>query len=99
MSNEKTIARNYNAIREDYRLDPSEFNGDPRRVAIVKWIIAHRLTEVDRILILLYVDCKSYRKLGERMGLSHATVGHEIKRIKKYILDEYERLKDNEHLF
>jgi hypothetical protein len=26
-------------------------------------------------------------------------VGHEIKRIKKYILDEYERLKDNEHLF
>ena len=54
---------------------------------------------MDRILILLYVDCKSYRKLGERMGLSHATVGHEIKRIKKYILDEYERLKDNEHLF
>jgi hypothetical protein len=29
------------------------------------------------------------------MNLSHATVGHEVQRIKRFILDEYERLKDN----
>lgn len=92
---EKTLARNYTAIREDYRFDGSIFNNDPRRVAVVKYIIEKRLKETDRILILLYIDCKSYRKLGERMNLSHATVGHEVQRIKRFILDEYERLKDN----
>lgn len=92
---EKTLARNYTAIREDYRFDASIFNDDPRRVAVVKYIIEKRLKETDRILILLYIDCKSYRKLGERMNLSHATVGHEVQRIKRFILDEYERLKDN----
>jgi DNA-directed RNA polymerase specialized sigma24 family protein len=92
---EKTLARNYTAIREDYRFDASIFNEDPRRVAVVKYIIEKRLKETDRILILLYIDCKSYRKLGERMNLSHATVGHEVQRIKRFILDEYGRLKDN----
>ena len=55
-------------------------------------IIAERLTEVDRTLILLYCDCLSYRKLGKRLGLSHTTVAAEIRRIRQLILDEYDKM-------
>lgn len=58
----------------------------------VKDIIANRLNVVDRTLILLYADCQSFRKLGERMGMSHTTVRKEIVRIKNEIRELYERL-------
>lgn len=58
----------------------------------MKEIIAERLTEVDRTLILLYCDCLSYRKLGKRLGLSHTTVAAEIRRIRQLILDEYDKM-------
>ena len=90
--------RDYKSIREDYAFDPSIFSEEPDRTAIVKWIIANRLSEVDRTLILLYTDCLSYRKLGDRLHLSHTTVAGEIRRIKAFILEEYNKIKDNEHL-
>ena len=58
----------------------------------VKDIIANRLSVVDRTLILLYADCQSFHKLGERMGMSHTTVRKEIVRIKNEIRELYERL-------
>lgn len=92
MSNEKELARNYKSIREDYTFDPSIFSVEDERTALVKYIINHRIPEVDRILILLYTDCQSLRKLGRRLGLSHQTCAKEIRRIRKEILEEYERL-------
>lgn len=86
------VARDYKTIREDYRFDPSIFSTEPERVARVKWIIDNRLTDVERILILLYVDCQSYRKLGRRLGLSHQTCAKEVRRIKAKIIKEYEKL-------
>lgn len=67
-------------------------NDEPDKVYAVKDIIANRLDEVDRTLILLYADCQSFRKLGERLGMSHTTVRKEIVRIKNNIRDLYERL-------
>ena len=90
---DKEIARNYKSIREDYRWDGSIFSQEPDRTARVKWIIDNRLTEVERILILLYVDCQSYRKLGQRLGLSHQTCAKEVRRIREKILDEYAKLE------
>lgn len=92
MNKEKDIARDYKDVREDYRFDPSIFSQEPDRTARVKWIIDNRLTEVERILILLYVDCQSFRKLGRRLGLSHQTCAKEVRRIKAKILQEYEEL-------
>lgn len=84
--------RDYKSIREDYAFDASIFNDEPERIALVKEIIAERLTEVDRTLILLYCDCLSYRKLGKRLGLSHTTVAAEIRRIRQLILEEYDKM-------
>ena len=86
------IARDYKSIREDYRFDASIFTEEPDRTARVKWIIDNRLTDVERILILLYVDCQSFRKLGKRLGLSHQTCAKEGRRIKEKILQEYSKL-------
>ena len=91
--------RDYKTIREDYRYDGSIFSEEPERLARVKWIIDNRLSQVDRTLILLYADCLSLRKLGDRLGLSHTCVAKEIRRIRENILEQYETLKDNEHLF
>lgn len=90
---DKEIARDYKSIREDYRWDGSIFSQEPDRTARIKWIIDNRLTEVERILILLYVDCQSYRKLGQRLGLSHQTCAKEVRRIREKILDEYSKLE------
>jgi transcriptional regulator of aromatic amino acid metabolism len=59
----------------------------------IKEIINNKLSIVDKTLILLYVDCQSYRKLGKRLGLSHMTCRKEIIRIKNIILKEYERIQ------
>lgn len=91
---DKEIARDYKSIREDYRWDGSIFSQEPDRIARVKWIIDNRLTEVERILILLYVDCQSYRKLGKRLGLSHQTCAKEVRRIKAKILEEYNKINN-----
>ena len=89
---DKDVARSYTQLREDYRFDGSIFSQEPDRVARVKWIIDNRLTDVERILILLYVDRQSYRKLAKELTISHQTLAKEIRRIKAKILTEYEKL-------
>ena len=95
----REAVRDYKTIREDYRFDGSLFAAEPDKVARVKWVLDHRLSEVDRTLIILYCDCLSTRKLGKRLGISHSLVAKEIRRIRETILEEYNKIKDNEHLF
>lgn len=89
----KEIIRDFKDIKEDYVFDPDIMNMEDERVHRIKEIINNKLSIVDKTLILLYVDCQSYRKLGARLGLSHMTCRKEIIRIKKIILKEYEKLK------
>lgn len=94
---EKEVVKDYKTIREDYTFNPDIFNDEPERIARVKYIINCRLNQVDRTLIILYADCQSYRKLGKRLGLSHATIRGEIMRIKADILRIYKELEKNDH--
>ncbi len=91
--------RDYMSIKKDYVYDPDMFSTEPGKTARLKWIIEHKLNDVDRTLIILYTDCQSTRKLGRRLGISHSLVAREIRRIRENILREYEKIKDNEHLF
>lgn len=91
MKTTKEIIRDFRDIKEDYVFDPDIMNMEDERVHRIKEIINTRLSLVDKTLILLYVDCQSFRKLGERLGLSHMTCRKEIKRIKKIILEEFNR--------
>lgn len=91
------MARSYTQLREDYRFDGSIFSQEPERIARLKWIIDNRLTDVERILILLYVDRQSYRKLAKELTISHQTLAKEIRKIKAKILAEYEKLTTKNH--
>lgn len=81
--------RTYKEIRADYTYDGGIFNAEPYRLRVVKYIVWKVLSEVDRTIFLIYTDCRSYRALGKRLGVSHTTARREVMRIKKLILDEY----------
>lgn len=91
MKTTKEIIRDFKDIKEDYVFDADIMNMEDERVHRIKEIINTRLSLADKTLILLYLDCQSFRKLGERLGLSHMTCWKEIIRIKNIILKEYER--------
>lgn len=92
MKTTKEIIRDFKDIKEDYVFDPDIMNMEDERVHKVKEIINTKLSLVDKTLMLLYVDCRSYRKLGQRLGLSHMTCRKEIIRIKNIILTEYQKM-------
>ena len=92
MTTENEVVKEYRAIKQDYAYDSDIMSKDDERVSKIKKIIDTKLSLVDKTIILLYVDCQSYRKLGEKMHLSHMTVRREIIRIKNIILKEYENL-------
>ena len=77
-------------IRQDYTYNPDIMNEEDERLTRVKKIIDTKLSLADKTIILLYVDCQSYRKLGKRLGVSHMTLRREVQRIKNIILKEYE---------
>lgn len=80
---------NYKDIRKDYEWDSDIMCEEDERVNRVKEIIDTRLSLPDKTIILLYVHCQSYRKLGARLGVSHMSVRKEVMRIRKFILEEY----------
>lgn len=89
---ERAVVNEYKAITKEYAYDEDIFNEDESKVNILKYIIFNKLNQVDRTIILLYTDYQSYRKLGRRMGMSHMTIRTEVLRIRKIILEEYERI-------
>ena len=92
MMNENEVVKEYRIIKGEYAYDPDILSKDDDRVARVKQIIDTRLSVVDKTIILLYADCQSYRKLGKKLGISHMTLRREIMRIKKIIMEEYEKM-------
>lgn len=90
--NENKVVKEYRLIKAEYAYNPDILCPDSDRVRLLKYIIDNRLDIVDRTIILLYADCQSLRKLGEILGVSHATARTEVLRIRDIILKEYERI-------
>ena len=91
---ENEVVKEFRHIKEEYAWNPDIMCQDEPRVSRIKEIIDTKLSQVDKTIILLYADCLSYRKLGQKMHLSHMTIRREVMRIKKIILEEY----NNEHI-
>lgn len=90
MKTEREVISEFRKIRQDYTYNPDIMNEEDERLTRVKKIIDTKLSLADKTIILLYVDCQSYRKLGARLGVSHMTIRREVQRIKNIILKEYE---------
>ena len=89
MKTDEVIAE-FRKIKQEYTYNPDIMNEEDERLTRVKKIIDQKLSLADKTIILLYVDCQSYRKLGKRLGISHMTLRREVQRIKNIILKEYE---------
>ena len=88
MKTDEVIAE-FRKIKQEYTYNPDIMNEEDERLTRIKKIIDNKLSLADKTIILLYVDCQSYRKLGARLGVSHMTIRREVQRIKKIILEEY----------
>ena len=91
MKTDEVIAE-FRKIKQEYSYNPDIMNEEDERLTRIKEIIDNKLSLADKTIILLYVDCQSYRKLGARLGVSHMTIRREVQRIKNIILKEYERV-------
>lgn len=96
MKTDEVIAE-FRKIKQEYSYNPDIMNEEDERLTRIKKIIDNKLSLADKTIILLYVDCQSYRKLGARLGVSHMTIRRECQRIKKIILDEYYKDYGNNH--
>jgi len=95
----KTHKRNRRLFASDYV--PPELMEDSRAFADESlnrlYDAIRQLSEVDRAVILLYLDEKSHREIGEIIGTNPNNVGVRINRIKerlRRILDEKEHRSD-----
>ena len=89
MKTDEVIAE-FRKIKQEYSYNPDIMNEEDEILTRIKKIIDNKLSLADKTIILLYVDCQSYRKLGARLGVSHMTLRREVQRIKNIILKEYE---------
>lgn len=89
MKTDEVIAE-FRKIKQEYTYNPDIMNEEDERLTRIKKIIDTKLSLADKTIILLYVDCQSYRKLGARLGVSHMTIRREVQRIKNIIMKEYE---------
>lgn len=53
----------------------------------IRYAVFNKLSDVDRVIFLLYTELASLREVGKVLGLSHSVIYKEIKRIKEIIND------------
>lgn len=80
---------NTKALMNEYAEDKDMFSEESDKVKYTKEAL-WKLSETDRLLIVLYCEIGSLRKLGEILGVSRTTAYMAIKSIKQRI-QEYVR--------
>ena len=85
--NKNSVLRVQLADLEQYKPDQSIWQAEPDKVHKIKSVIAYRLTEVERRIILLYAELGSCKKLGNILNVSTSTAYLQVKQIQKKIID------------
>jgi len=70
----------------EHLISTTEFETDPLDELDQLYIAIRKLSEIDRALILLYLEEKSYREIAEILGTNPNNVGVRIKRIKEKLI-------------
>ena len=69
-------------LLEEYKIDTSIFtNADDRLLEIADKY--NQLTDSERILLVLYAELQSYRKVGKVIGFSHSSVQRFLKSVRE----------------
>lgn len=75
---------NTKALMNEYAINDDIFSTESDKVKLTKEAL-WQLSETDRLLICLYSEIQSLRKLGELLGVSRTTAYLQIKEIKERI--------------
>ncbi len=67
---------------DDYQLSDESANVEKELQIKQLYKFIHELKELDRALILLYLEEKNYKEIAEILGISHTNVATKISRIK-----------------
>ena len=86
----------YKKIINEYNFKELDiFDEDDNRLIYAKQAIK-QLSQSDYIIILLYAELGSLRKVGKELGISHTIVYQEIKRIREEIYNIIKKLEEND---
>ena len=88
MGRANECVKSYRELREEYRYEGRGIWEEDERLAEVERIVWGKLTEAERVFLILYAELRSYRKLGKKVGLGTMTVRAEILRIRAKIEKE-----------
>ena len=86
------LVEDFRDIRQALAWHPDIMSAQAESVALLKEIIWTKLSQQDRNIILLYIQYLSYRELGRQLRISHTTIGKQVVRIKRIILEEYRKM-------
>jgi RNA polymerase sigma-70 factor (ECF subfamily) len=83
--------RKVNTVALDHiHFEPAGYHDEKREQVDMLYRSIRRLKEIDRAIILLYLEEKSYKEMAEILGMSVTNIGAKINRIKtqlKAIID------------
>lgn len=82
----------------EYKFHADVFDTDEPRVRKTKWILENRLSEIDRTIFILYLECGNVRDLGSLLNVSKTYASETVKKIEQKIRNEY-KLIENEDNF
>lgn len=86
----------YKKIINEYNFKELDiFDEDDNRLIFTKQAIK-QLSQSDYIIILLYAELGSLRKVGKELGISHTIIYKEIKRIREEIYNIIKKLEEND---
>lgn len=77
---------NLKEINDEYKIDKDDIftSLDDDYIKLVN-VIDSKLTKAERIIILMYAELQSIRKVGQVLGVSQSTAYNELTRIKNII--------------
>lgn len=86
----------YKKIINEYNFKELDiFDEDDNRLIYAKQAIK-QLSKTDYIIILLYAELGSLRKVGKELNISHTIIYKEIKRIREEIYNIIKKLEEND---
>jgi RNA polymerase sigma factor (sigma-70 family) len=73
--------------------EPTENNETEKNIRLLQQFISE-LKELDKALMLLYLEEKSYKEIAEIMGISETNVATKIARIKRNLKEKFSKIKN-----
>ena len=82
----------YDEVRDDYHHDGGIFSEDSETVSRIKWVLDNLLSEAERKVFILHAEGETVRRIGAAFGKSQQWASTEVRRIRKKIITEYQKL-------